>query len=48
MKASPSRLNVTLTEPQLAFLRREAKRLGISLGELLRRIVDQSREQKAA
>lgn len=38
------RLNVTLTAPQLAFLRGEAERLGITLGELIRRIIDAHRE----
>ena len=44
MKVS-SRLNVTLTEPQLVYLRVEADRLGISIGELLRRLIDQHRER---
>ena len=34
------RLTITFTDPQLAWLRAEAKRLGISVGELHRRIVD--------
>ena len=45
-KTPPARLNVTLTNPQLAFLRGEAKRLGLSIGELVRRIIDQHREQR--
>jgi hypothetical protein len=36
-----------LTRPQLAFLRKESERLGISVGEMIRRIVDQYREGKA-
>jgi hypothetical protein len=40
------RLTVTLTEPQLTWLEREAKRLGLSLGELLRRIIDTTRGSK--
>ena len=41
-----SRLNLVLTEPQKRWLEREAKRLGLSIGELLRRIIDQVREAK--
>lgn len=38
---------VVLTAPQLAWLEREAKRLGgISVNELVRRIVDKERENK--
>ena len=40
------RTSVVLTEPQVAFLKAEAARLGITLGELVRRIVDQYREAK--
>lgn len=39
------RQSVTLTEPQWAYLRKEAKRLGISVSDLIRRIVDGYREQ---
>lgn len=39
-----SRLNLNLTEPQWRWLREEAKRLGVSLAELVRRIIDQHRE----
>ena len=35
---------ISLTQPQLAFLRAEAQRLGISVSDLIRRIVDQHRE----
>ena len=45
MSAKP-RTSVVLTEPQVAFLKAEAARLGITLGELVRRIVDQYREAK--
>jgi hypothetical protein len=38
--------SVVLTEPQMAFLKAEAARLGATLGELVRRIVDQYREAK--
>lgn len=39
-----TRLNLHLTEPQWRWLRLEAKRLGISLAELVRRIIDAHRE----
>ena len=35
---------ISLTQPQRAFLRAEAQRLGISVSDLIRRIVDQHRE----
>lgn len=41
-----SRTTINLTPPQLSWLRREAKRLGLTLGELLRRIIDEKRETK--
>lgn len=34
---------VSLTLPQVSFLKKEAKRLGISVSELIRRIVDRHR-----
>lgn len=37
---------VSLTEPQVAFLKREAEKLGISMSDLIRRIVDSYREGK--
>lgn len=37
------RLNAKFTEPQSDWLRLEAKRLGIGVAELLRRIVDEKR-----
>lgn len=37
-------LTARITAPQLAFLRQEAERLGIAVGELVRRIIDQYRE----
>lgn len=36
---------ISFTEPQIAFLKDEAKRLGIPVAELVRRIIDQYREQ---
>lgn len=40
------RLSVGLTPPQHSWLTREAKRLGLTIGELLRRIIDQARDSK--
>ncbi len=37
------RLNVTLTDPIIEWLNAEAERLGISVSELLRRILDRER-----
>lgn len=37
---------ISFTEPQLEWLKQEAKRLGISVAELVRRLVDQAREGK--
>jgi hypothetical protein len=37
------RISVSLSKLQLAYLRAEAKRLGISVGDLIRRIIDQHR-----
>ncbi len=42
------RRNVYLSGPQDEYLAAEAERLGISVTELLRRIVDQHREKEAA
>ena len=42
--ATTVRQSVTLTEPQFAFLKSEAERLGITVSDLIRRIVDQYRE----
>ena len=39
---------ISLTEPQAEFLGREAARLGISVADLIRRIVDQYRKNEAA
>jgi hypothetical protein len=38
--------SIVLTKPQLAWLKSEAKRLGISIAEVIRRIIDANREQK--
>lgn len=37
---------ISFTEPQMAYLKREAKRLGISIAELVRRIIDAHIEAK--
>ncbi|HET6609877.1 MAG TPA: ribbon-helix-helix protein, CopG family [Rhodopila sp.] len=41
-----ARLNVVLTDPQRAWLEKAAARLGLSVGEFLRRLIDQAREAK--
>ena len=41
------RRSITLTAPQLAFLQKEAERLGITVSDLVRRIIDSYREGKA-
>ena len=40
------RITISLPPPQLSWLNREAKRLGVTIGELLRRIIDQVRDSK--
>ena len=40
------RITVSLPDPQMTWLQREAKRLGVTIGELLRRIIDQVRDSK--
>ncbi len=39
---------VSLTAPQMAFLREEAARLGISVSDVIRRILDQHRDASTA
>ena len=39
-------ISLRLTEQQIAYLRAEAERLGISMGELVRRIIDEAREAR--
>ena len=39
---------ISLTAPQLVFLRAESRRLGISLADLIRRIIDQHRDAATA
>lgn len=41
-----SRMSITLPEPAMNWLKREAKRLGISISELIRRIIDNTRDSK--
>ena len=42
-----NRRNLYFTDPQLAWLDAEAKRLGITFNELVRRIVDERRGARA-
>jgi hypothetical protein len=42
--AAMARLNLSIPVPQIVWLQAEAERLGISAGELVRRIIDQHRE----
>ncbi len=37
---------ITFTKPQIAFLQAKAKKLGISVADLIRRIIDAHREAK--
>jgi hypothetical protein len=37
---------VRLTKPQIEYLQREAERLDITVSEVIRRIIDQYREEK--
>lgn len=37
---------ISFTQPQLQWLEQEARRLGISVPELLRRIVDDARQKR--
>lgn len=41
-----NRLSVSLPPPQYRWLTSEAKRLGITIGELIRRIIDAARDSK--
>jgi len=41
-----ARMSLTMTDPQLAWLRREAKKLGITVADLIRRIIDQNRVEQ--
>ena len=45
-KAQMERLSISIPPPQMAWLRAEADSLGVSLGELLRRIIDELRKPK--
>lgn len=44
MQTGTQRKHVNLTADRLDFLRQEAERLGLTVSELLRRIIDQYRE----
>ena len=41
-----TRQTIRFTAPQFAYLRAEAAKLGISLADLVRRIIDQHRQNK--
>lgn len=41
-----TRQTVTLKDPQAEFLKREAEKYGITISDLIRRIIDQYRESK--
>lgn len=44
LMSASHRQMVTLTKPQAEFLKKEAERLGISVSDLIRRIIDAYRE----
>jgi hypothetical protein len=44
--AHMDRISLSIPSPQMSWLKREAKRLGVTVGELLRRIIDQVRDGK--
>ena len=44
--ATMHRTMISLTDPQTEFLKKEAERLGISVSDLIRRIVDVYREKR--
>ena len=46
MPRMSTKQSVVFTSPQHAFLEKEACRLGISVSDLVRRIIDQYRETK--
>jgi hypothetical protein len=37
---------ISFTQPQIEYIRQEAERLGISVADVIRRIIDQHREKK--
>lgn len=39
------RINIVVTLPQQAWLEAEAKRLGVTIGEVIRRILDNARDK---
>ncbi len=45
-KPTMERLSISLPPVQMAWLRAEASSLGLTIGELLRRIIDQHRAPK--
>ncbi|MDE2020725.1 MAG: hypothetical protein KGJ13_10350 [Patescibacteria group bacterium] len=45
--ANTVRRSVALTKPQLDWLKKEANRLGITIADVIRRIIDRAREGDA-
>jgi hypothetical protein len=41
-----NQISISFSPPQLKWLRAEAKRLGLTISELVRRILDEKREAK--
>ena len=46
MASNMHKQTITFTRPQAEYLKAEAERLGISVADLVRRIVDQHREKQ--
>ena len=44
--STTKRQMVTLTAPQMDYLKAEASRLGVTVSDLIRRIIDQHRDGK--
>jgi hypothetical protein len=40
------RISLSLPPPQISWLKHEAERIGITIGELLRRLIDAARDSK--
>lgn len=43
MREPTQKLSITFTAPQLAYLREQSAKMGISVPDLVRRIIDQHR-----
>lgn len=46
--ATTLRQSVTLTKPQAEYLKAEADRLGLTISDMIRRIIDAYREQRGS